>query len=313
MRKPWYKRWYVWVAIGIASTALYSALVSIGKGETTKTDLVNQTITELSGETKTQSTETYATKPNTSQPVAAVSFAAKELYSGNDCSIELVEGNSEKLTFLYKNKGTKSRSFDVHSFAINGVMVEFMSLSAEIPAGSEAKKSFDIYDCWEQEKYGDMPVDNIQVNFWIYSGNFKEFETGVIRLDKSDPQHLTYEYKKSQEQSFSDIDVSCRSIGENKVEMVVANNTNSYITYDVDNIVINGWSFDTMDLLLSSHYPTYGETFSRCSSMWVLELRDDKMKENNINEIEKFECTLKIKPNGDYLKGFDTGTITFTK
>lgn len=308
MRKAWYKRWYVWVAIVVVLGAVGAAFESLQKNSTT---YVEHTPSQPVSENTTK--DSYSEAEEKTTEATDVSFSEKELYSGNDCTITLVDGNSEKLTFLYKNNSTKSRSFDVHSLAINGVMVEFMSLSAEIPAGSEAKKSFDIGDLWDQENYADMPVDNIQVNFWVYSDNYKEFETGVIGLNKNDSQHLTYEYEKSQTQSFSDVDVSCRSIEKSKVEIVVTNRTKSYITYDVKNIVINGWSFDLTDLLFSYHYPTYGETFSQCSSLWVLELRDDKMKENNINEIEKFECTLKIKPNGDYLKDFDTGTITFTK
>lgn len=296
------------MAIGLGITILSGVYRTFQNNQFGSTATIEQKVTSQTGNSSAETKEmTKATEKS------EVSFVAKELFSENDCTISLVDGNSEKLTFLYKNNGTESRSFDVHSLAVNGVMLEFTALSAEIPAGSEAKKSFDIGDYWKPDEFNHLAIDNIQVNFWIYSNYYKEFETGVIQLESTDSKKLTYEYDKTQTQSFSNVDVSCHSIGGDKIEIVVTNRTDSYITYDVDNIVINGWSFDTMDLLLSYHYPRFGETYSQCNSMWVLALRNDEMKEKHIDEIEKFECTLKIDPNGDYHHRFETGTITFTK
>lgn len=308
MKKPWYRKWYVWVAIGLGIIILNNIYLHFQKNQSESTAAIEQKVTS-----QREQSSTEATKAPKVTEINTVSFAAQELYSDSNCEISLESGDSEKLTLLYKNKSDNNYSFSIHSMAVNGVMLEFLELSAEVPAGSQAKKSFDIGDYWSAEDFGNQPIDTVQVNIWVYEKNHKEFETGIIKFNVSGSENASYKFDKSQTQSFSNVDVSCRSFSDNRVEMVVSNRSNTFITFDVNNVVVNGWAFDVTDLMFQSRHSNYSEVYSQCESLWILTLSEKTMKEKGISNIEKFECTLNIKPNDDYHNSFDTDTIIFTK
>jgi len=237
-----------------------------------------------------------------------LNFSTEEIYNKNDCIISIVSNDEKSITFCIENNSSKDYGFYAHAISINGIMTNcnIYTMDTDVPSGKKANATITFESDWI-DKCGD--VEYIDVIFWAYDHetNMKDFDTGIINMKSN-----KYTSDKIVEPAASPIDmnnvnVSIVEILNDKAIIQITNNSNDYISIDVDNASINEWaydnSFDTMDVYI----------FPKNTIQLELEIDSSFKEEHKIDSVDFIEFSLNIRPNGDYGNEIKTEKIEFIK
>lgn len=236
-----------------------------------------------------------------------------EIYSGNNViiSVQGYDSNDSYITipFLIENNSTLNLGFNAHAYSINNIMTgnNIYDMDCDVASGKKANAELKIKKSI-LEKYEIDTVKTFDVLFWAYDNdkNFKEFDTGQITIHTSG-----YDEKiniLSGENIYDDkgVKVEYLSNDNNEYTYCITNNTGNYFDFDVENITINDytssdWDFDLMNVVV----------LNSCQATFSIKVTDEFAKLNNIDNIQKIEFTLNIRPLGDYFSDWSTEMITY--
>lgn len=217
-----------------------------------------------------------------------LSIEESEIYSGNGISIIAkeveVDRNSTKFLFVISNSSEKDYSIAAHSYDVNGLMAgsNLMGFgSVDVPAGKNAKLSIEIGNEWI-ESNGISEIQKLNVIFWSYYDDFKEWDTGIVSV----PTNLYKEensYIPGEEEIYSDDAIT---VWKNKdLTFTVWNKSNYNCGYTIENCSVNEWSYE----LTEYTYDLYDEEIhSNSYAVFTIPI-EDFLKDNDIEEVNGIE------------------------
>ncbi len=217
-----------------------------------------------------------------------LSIEESEIYSGNGISIVAKEveadKRSTKFLFVISNSSEKDYSIAAHSYDVNGLMAgsNLMGFgNVDIPAGKNAKLSIEIDNEWT-ESNGINEIQKLNVIFWSYYDNFKEWDTGIISV----PTNLYKEenlYIPNGEEIYSDDVIT---VWKNRdLTFTIWNKSNYNCGYTIENCSINEWSYE----LTEYTFDLYDEKIhSNSYAVFAIPI-EDFLKDNDIKDAHGVE------------------------
>lgn len=271
-----------------------------------------------SGNVKNEQSDALSEKHEDLAEEKTLSFSTGKIYEGNDCIINLTESNEKNLNFEIENNSSKDLSFNIHSLSVNGIMTNcsIYTGSVDIPSQKKGKMQIIIESEWKEN------IDNIEymdMVFWVYdnSENFKDFDTGIIRLTTN---YYTDEKEFEVNRDYQEengLVIVCNSMDINAISYSIINKNDYTVETNLENCSLNEWAFEPgyslhvfSDSAMSS-IDGYGIIVFPNSMANVIVDISSFVDENNIEDIKSFEFSLDVIPNGDYFSEEHTGKICF--
>lgn len=246
-----------------------------------------------------QSTQTYT-------------IAKSTVYEGNSTIIKTTGTESrdshfsDGIDFYFENNSSKNYSFTVHACSVNGYMImsDGYDMDTEVAAGKKASNKLYIPED-KLEYYSIQKIEYIDILFWAYADMYKDFETDVIRIEvNGDTADGSVEY--SPRDILYDKDglvVDFISKDDNSIFFGVTNKSNQYFSFDIENVSVNDWTYDS-GIQIYDEYVLQGATTILC-----LDIDSTFLSQNNIKEIKSVEFGLDLRPTDDYFNDFHTGAM----
>lgn len=251
-------------------------------------------------------------KENTEQTQETYTIPDATVYEGNGTIIKTTGTESrdslfsDGIDFYFENNSSKNYSFTVHACSVNGYMImsDGYDMDTEVAAGKKASNKLYIPED-KLEYYGIQKIEYIDILFWAYADMYKDFETDVIRIEvNGDTADGSVEY--SPRDILYDKDglvVDFISKDDNSVFFGVTNKSNQYFSFDIENVSVNDWTYDS-GIQIYDEYVLQGATTILC-----LDIDSAFLSQNNIKEIESVEFGLNFRPTDDYFNDFHTGAM----
>lgn len=295
--------------------SIFVFLISVGTNsilnKTTnfdKTDSV--TTTESEQETTAPSISSYDKEET--DTISAVSIDKTCIYNENEVSI-YVEGIEDRplsynVKFYIENKSSLNLGFNAHAYAVNGIMSGEgkYAMDCDVSAGKQANTYLEIKKGFLTKSKIDI-IKSIDILFWAYDNdkNIKEFDTGQITIYTSAYENESYNAQGHTLYDNYGINVKAVSRTNNSFVFALTNQSGSYISFDVDNLSINDFTSSETDFDLMSII-----TLNNCQEQFTVNISDKFLDTNNIDEIEKIEFTLNVRPHESYFDDWNTDWIT---
>lgn len=296
-KKSWYKKWWIWVII----VAIYLIVLGSISSIFPKNSSDDVPDSSLAAELDNSMPENIK-----EETITPLEFDTGEIYNGHNCKISVKNGNESSLSFVLANNSKKDYSFSLHSCSINGIMTDCnpYTIHTDVPSKKKANVTLEFEDEW-LENIDDIKY--IELIFWVYSDNFKSYDTGVLRIKTNKYDTKSYIVEGSQKQTTEGLSISLLDIADNKIKVSVVNNNDYYIDYNLENMSINGWAYDTFIDVYNI------ELYAHSQSIFTLKVDDDFFEENSVDKIKNCEFDLEIRRNGDYFEKSNTKKIKFKK
>ena len=161
----------------------------------------------------------------------------------------------------------------------------------DLPAGKKSKLSITLENQWLKEN-GIKKITQLDLLFWAYYDNFKEWDTGTIQVNTSSYDESLM-YSPAGNEIYSDQNVTVWYIGntENDYSFIIKNNTSYDSNYTINNCSVNDWSYD----LLNYTFDLYNEAIlSNSYDTFTLTVDSSFMEESNISKIENIEFDISL-------------------
>lgn len=252
---------------------------------------------------KEKSSTTQVTPKPTDKPeenedyVSDFSISQKEIYNGNGVSIST--GNVEKtskgvsIEFICLSNSDKDYSISAHEYAVNNLMAgdHLYGSDVDLPAGKKATFTISIDSEWFKNN-GIKEFKKLDVMFWAYYDNFKEWESEKISISTSKDNGAGY-YTPSGKQIYSDSNMELYYLSNNKntYQFCIKNNTQLEKRWSVENCSINDWSYDLGSCMLD----LYSEPLlNGCYTIFDLVVDEDFLQSNSISSIKNIEFDIEF-------------------
>ena len=292
---------YIILALLIAVVLLVLIVDYIKNGQNDVQQDMNQASTEINDVVEDAT-------PTTEESVVELPY--QTIYDDRDVKIDITGYENNNVCFYIENNSDKNYDFDMHSFAINGIMTNnnIYEMSCSVSSKSKANCKLDIASNYPA--YCDGDIQNFDFHIWVYDVDtlMKDFDCGVIHVSvKGDKKNNTFVSGKTVlEQDglkFDLIELNSKSI------VMAVTNTNDYLVeVDTKNVTINDWSLDTSYDFDSQDL----QVLPNCQNVYTLKIDDEFLSENNIDTISKITLNYAVRPNADYFKEYDTNKIEIT-
>lgn len=320
------------IALSAIGIMVFIILMSVGSDESSKdvSDDTTEIVEEYSigeGDKKT-SDATSAIKKKTDvqeneneTEIKELSIESEEIYNGNNVQISTsgVEETSTEwiIKLIISNESEKDYSISAHTYSINGLMAGenlYGFGNVDIPSGKKANLKIEVEKSWLKDNEIDN-ISEIEIIFWAYYDNFKEWDTGQIKIQTNFYED-DCQYVPDGENVLNDENVELWYIGgnDNKYLFSIKNNSNYNAGYTIENCSVNGWAYD----ITNYTYDLYDEEIhSGAYSNFELEIDDDFLDENEISEITDIEFDILLEDDywnfkGSYWK-YKTEKVSISK
>ena len=245
-----------------------------------------------------------------------LSVKTREVYNDNDVKISITgaedTGDSINVSFLFESSSKLDLSIYAHAYSANGIMADnnIYDMDTPLPAGKKANSTLEIPKAV-------MAPDGVEANdflyadvlFWAYDDaeNFRSFETDIIRIE-SDQYVGDIEYKNDTK-SYDEDGIEVGVVGQldDSVVFSVINNTDSYLTFDLASVSVNGYGFDPGIQVFDKI------VFPGAISVCKLDIDDEFKTSNGIERISETEFKLNYRPCGSFHDEKTTGVIVLGK
>ena len=241
-------------------------------------------------------------------------FQEQELYTGNDVRIVAKSMEFDKdgcnVKIYFENNSDKNLSFTARAYGVNGIMTDnnIYDLSTDVSSGCKANATLNIKKSFFDE-FNINEIKSIDILFWAYNKDafFKSFDTGQLQIITS-----LYDGSKSGINNENIYDKDGLKVGYvnnegNKYNFVITNETSNLISFDVEEININGYTQSGLDFSLTGVI-----TLNACQSIISIKIDDDFIKINDIAKIDRIDFKLEIQPNEEHRSEYKTDKITYT-
>lgn len=235
----------------------------------------------------------------------------ESIFIGNDVEIYVSKiKQSPKgfdVSFYIENNSNLNLNIYAHSYAVNSIMTgnNIYDMDCTVAAGKKANTTLTIKDKVLKE-LGITKIKNIDILFWAYDNakSYKEFETPICHietnLDDGELERITGE--NIYDSNGIAIDY-LKSTG-NEYSFVLTNNKGEYFDFVLRNLTINGFTSSDVD------YDLYDEEVLKdCQYIMKVKVKDDFMKENDIDSVETIEFSLDYELSNDYKRKETTDMV----
>lgn len=227
--------------------------------------------------------------------IKLASIERSEIYNEHGISIKAeelkIENKKTEILFSIYNSSEKDYSISAHSYSINGIMAGGNKYGSDVnvPTGKNAKFSAEIRNDWLSEN-GIDEIKKIDVIFWMYADNFKEFNSDVISIYTDAYTDDLEAFIPNGEEIYSDDTVTLWYSDDNK--FILLNKTNYNAGYTIENASVNDWSYE----LINYTYDLYDIIIHENSySIFTIPIEKDFLKENNLEKAENIEFDILLK------------------
>ena len=254
-------------------------------------------------------TSADATDTVTEESTTEITIPEEVIYSDHDVIITVTgytqSAFGDQVNFYIENNSSKNYSINAHSYAVNGIMTgnNIYAMDCDVAAGKKANTSFDIPSDFKELI---TDVKYITVLFWAYDEDtlMKDFETEPIQINTNLYDGTKDTYSGDTKYSSNGIQVDLLDASDDCYTYVLTNNTGAYFDFDVENTSINDYTVSSVD------YDLYNvQILDDSQLLFQINLDDDFATTNGISKIEKLEFSLKVQPEGDYTKEWNTDVI----
>ena len=237
------------------------------------------------------------------------------IYSDNDVKISTTgnksSGNDVEIGIYIENNSNLNLGFNAHSYAVNTIATKnnIFSMDVDVAAGKKANTTLKIKKSFLNE-FDITDIKQIDVLFWAYDNDklMKEFDTGQITLYTNKSDDNLKKIKGTEIYNSGGISVDYLYNEGNDYTFVLHNNTDSYFDFDIENLSVNDYTITNVDFDLRGI-----NLLKNCQCLLTIKLRDDFIKENNIDDVHKITFNMNIRPYGDYFSDYSTDLIQYSK
>ena len=183
-RKPWYKKWWIWVLMGVGTLVLFSIIGNSSSSKrssySVKPEIIKATQAETAAATEklveTQPPTAAPTEKPTDPPTEAPTEAPPEeenlvLYDANGITITYkgIESGwmGTEVKLLIENNTNTDYCIQTRNMSVNGYMMDPV-FSPDVAAGKKANDSITFYKTQLEENDIDR-IDQMEFNFYIFS------------------------------------------------------------------------------------------------------------------------------------------------
>ncbi len=277
--------------------------------------IANSDSSESDGSKLEDTIATVASEKSIDEPTAEISTTVEEqvIYENHDVIIRVM--GCEELPYGFcvdiyiENNSDLNLGFNAHSYAVNGIMTRdsIYAMDCDVAAGKKANTSIGIDKSFLEEYDVDL-IKTIDVFFWAYDNDamIKEFETEQITISTNYNDGVVQRIIGEGKYSGNNIQVDYLYSSGNSHTFCLTNDTDNYFDFDVSNISINDYTVSDTDLDLFDE-----QILNGCQLVFVITVEDGFKTKNNIDEVEKIDFNLDIRPLGDYFNEWSTKTITY--
>lgn len=266
-------------------------------------DIINNNVTVVESEEDYNMTEI--------EKEIDVTIDEKIIYEENNVIVKVTGIDDNKVSFYIENNSTLNLGFNMHSYAVNGIMTNqnIFTMDVDVAANSKNKCTLEIPNTILTEYDVDV-IKNLTLHIWAYNNDayMKEFDCGSIFIETSasdgtnniqsgeallDENGLKYELIKT----------------DGNIYYIGITNTNSELCeIDMQNLVINDWTCD-----ITYNFDLIGlQILPNCQNIISLDLTE-YLNEKNISNIEYISFNFDVRPNADYFNSYIGSTIKIEK
>lgn len=181
-RKAWYKRWYIWVAIGVVSTILLAYFSPKSEKPTKETTATVETTAAANHDSNKAAKQTSAVK--TTEAAAE----SKELVVFNENGIKLIyTGYDDSLfipafTFVLENNSNKSFHVSSEDESINDSMIS-TGIWESVAPGKKTVCEMSVYKS-DLEKNGIENIEKLEFKLHYFNKDdiMESYDSGVITI-----------------------------------------------------------------------------------------------------------------------------------
>lgn len=214
-----------------------------------------------------------------------------ELVNSNGVAIKTTglteEILSKKLWFEVYNSSQKDYSISAHTYAVNGLMEggNTYSSDVDVPAGGKAKFFIEL-------KEEDRTISDIDVIFWAYYDDIKEWDSGIIKIP-TNCYNESLRYVSEGEEIYSDDNVSLYRLGDSggDFRFSIYNKTGYNASFSIENCLVNEWSYEltnyTFDLF---QVPVHSGSYCEFS----IPIDDEFLSEYSISEVNSIQFNIQL-------------------
>lgn len=227
--------------------------------------------------------------------IKEVKIEQAEVYSENGLSIKIdniqIGKKKTQIPFLLYNSSYKDYSVAAHSYSINSLMAgenKYGFGSVDVPAGKNAKLTIEVENDWLMES-GIDEIKKIDVIFWAYADNYKEFDTGIVSA-QTDSYDIEEVFIPNGYEIYSDDIVSLYKMDD--YTFVLFNRSNYNAGYTIENASINDWSYELTDYT----YDLYDKVIHPNSySIFTIPIEKYFLEKNNFDTVENIEFDMLLE------------------
>ena len=186
-KKPWYKKWWIWVILGVASTSVFYGISaatgnikSPGNSSSAKETTPPTTVSISQVEKKTEpETETeIKTEPKATQAAEAATEAVTQsqesvLFEQNGIKIVYkglgTSWMGQTVELRIENTSNKNYTVQTRDVSVNGFMVNEM-FSCDVNSGKTANDEITFLKS-DFEKNGIEKIKNIELTFHVFNAD----------------------------------------------------------------------------------------------------------------------------------------------
>lgn len=248
---------------------------------------------------------------NETESVCDTSIEPSEIYHDNDVIISVQGYNADKnfisIPFLIENNSNFNLGFNARAYSVNRIMTgnNIYDMDCDVAAGKKANVELKIKKDF-LDNYNIDSIKSFDILFWAYDNDesFKKFDTGQIAIHTNNYNEsfdlisgkCIYDNKNVKIEYLSKID--------NKYTYCITNNTGDYFDFDVENITVNDYTSSDLDFDLIGVI-----VLNSCQAIFTINVSDEFIKLNNLDDIQKIEFALNIRPLEDYSSDWSTDMI----
>ena len=300
-RKKANTRWITWFLVGAGAILVILFFSTIALSLILPSN--SSTNTQSSSSTRTSKTEKKSSKSEKDDYVSAT-VTDTVIYEGHGVTIEIKSIEGRTVNFLIENNSTKNYSTSMHAYAINGFMADnnMYDMYQSVSSKSKANISLEIPKQLPSG-YKVEEIKRMDFLIWFYDDaeEMKDFDTGVITVE-TNLADGTLDNDIGEEELLTSDGVTYKLVEKNDDMIIVGinNKSDQYIEFTGNNVVVNGYSLDTMlnlDLFEKLVFPDC------CYPMFVEFNWDSDInfkRRNNIDKVERVKMNFDIRKNGDF-------------
>ncbi len=238
----------------------------------------------------------------------SVVIEQKVIYQNNNVVITITGIEQNIVSFLIENNSELNLGFNMHSYAVNGIMTNnnIYDMDCDVASNSRATAELKIDKDFLSEQ-SIKTIKTLSLHIWAYDNDkaYKSFDCGIIKVETSASDNTNNYIENTLCLDEGAIQYGYAGNKGDTYYVSIYNETDNLYEFDVNTVVVDGWTYDisyAYDLMSIQVHPY-------CQTIVPLEIKPEFLSESGIGNINSISMTFDKRIDADYYNSSTSGKV----